>query len=195
MGYTFTIIISFFPLFLLAHPHVFIDNRISVIFDDKGLSGFKHEWIFDEMFSSTIIREFDLDADGKFNEKEIKGVVSGAFSNLKEHNYFTDITINGQRFRIKEFEDFHAKIDSGIMVYEFFLPCEVTAFQGNQEVTIVVYDPTYFVQILWASQNPYSFEDTSKVELSHGIIEDEENAYYYGQIIPEALKIKFRKKP
>jgi len=30
--------------------------------------------------------------------------------------------------------------------------------------------------------------------LSYEVFEDEENSYYYGQIIPEALKIKFRKK-
>lgn len=194
MAYTLMIITSLTPFFLLAHPHVFIDNRISVVFDDKGLKGFKHEWVFDEMFSSTMIQEFDLDADGKFNKKEVKGIVRGAFSNLKKHNYFTDITINGQRFKTKEFKDFQVKIDSGVMVYEFFLPCEVTASRVIQEATIAVYDPTYFVQVLWASQRPYSFEDTSKVELSYKVIEDEKNAYYYGQIIPEALKINFRKK-
>jgi ABC-type uncharacterized transport system substrate-binding protein len=193
MKYTFTIIISFFSLPLLAHPHVFIDNRVSVIFDDDGLKGFKHEWIFDEMFSSTIIREFDLDADGKFNEKEIESVLSGAFSNLKEYNYFTDIDINGHRFEIKEFEGFHAVIDSGVLVYEFFLPCEVTASHENQEVTIAVYDPTYFVQVLWASEEPFCFKKASNLEHNYEVFEDEKKSYYYGQILPEALKIKFRK--
>ncbi len=186
---------SFAPFFFIAHPHVFIDNRTSVIFDDTGLTGFRHEWTFDEMFSSTIIHEFDLNADGKFDENEIKEVIKGAFSNLKEHNYFTYITINGNQFKIKGFEDFHAEIDSGSMIYYFFLPCEVPATSSNQEVKIAVYDPTYFVQVLWASENPYAFEDTSKLELTCKVIEDEKNSYYYGQIIPEALKIKFRKNP
>jgi ABC-type uncharacterized transport system substrate-binding protein len=195
MVYKLMIIISFSTLPLLAHPHVFIDNRISVVFNDKGLAGFRHEWIFDEMFSSTIIREFDLDADGKFNEKEIKGLVKGAFSNLKEYNYFTDIAINGNQFKIKEFKDFHAEIDSGAMIYEFFLPCEVPVSRLIQEVTIAVYDPTYFVQVLWASQKPCAFKNHSKIEFSHEFVEDEKNAYYYGQIIPKALKIMFRQKP
>jgi ABC-type uncharacterized transport system substrate-binding protein len=186
---------SFAPFFFLAHPHVFIDNRISVIFDDKGLAGFKHEWTFDEMFSSTIIQEFDLDADGNFVENEIKEVIKGAFSNVKEHNYFTYITINENKFKTKEFEDFHAEIDSGALIYYFFIPCKVPAISKNQEVKIAVYDPTYFVQILWASEYPYILEDTSKVELTCEVIEDENNSYYYGQIIPEALKIKFRKNP
>jgi len=191
----FLIVISFPPFFLVAHPHVFIDNRVSVLFNEKGLAGFKHEWTFDEMFSSTIIQEFDLNADGKFDEKEIKDVEKGAFSNLKEYNYFVNITINGKQFKIQEIKDFYAEIDSGVMVYEFFLPCEATATLGSKEVKIAVYDPTYFVQIIWVSEDPFSFKDTSNVEFGHEVIEDEKNSYYYGQIIPEALKIKFRKKP
>ncbi len=195
MKFIFIFIPFLIPSFLTAHPHVFIDNSILVIFNETGLAGFKHEWIFDEMFSSTIIHEFDLDSNGKFDEKEIKEVKRGAFSNLEKHDYFTDITINGRQFEIKEVEDFHARIDSGVMVYNFFLPCEVNADSGKKEVKIAVYDQTYFVQVMWESQEPFNFKDTSNFEIGFEVIEDEKKAYYYGQIIPEALKIKFSKRP
>jgi len=192
--YIFAFIAYVAPFFSFAHPHVFIDNRITVVFNDKGLKGFRHEWAFDEMFSSTIIQEFDLNADGEFSEEEIKKVEKGAFSNLKEYNYFTDITINGKHFKIQEVNSFYAEIDSGVMVYEFFIPCEVTGTLENQEVKIAVFDPTYFVQVLLASEDTFSFIDTLNVKFSYQVFEDEKNSYYYGQIIPEALKVKFRKK-
>jgi ABC-type uncharacterized transport system substrate-binding protein len=195
MKFLFILISSFISFLLTAHPHVFIDNRVFVLFGDKGLTGFRHEWSFDEMFSSTIIQEFDIDADGKFDEKEIKELQKGAFSNLKKHNYFTNITINGKRFKIQEIKDFYARIDEDIMIYDFFIPCEVSATADNQEAQIAVYDSTYFVQVMWASQDPYVFDDTSKVEVSHEVIEDEKSAYYFGQIIPEALRIRFRRSP
>jgi ABC-type uncharacterized transport system substrate-binding protein len=194
MKYIFVLLFYFIPFLSFAHPHVFIDNRIEVVFDEKGLKGFNHEWTFDEMFSSTIIQEFDLNADDVFGEDEIKEVEKGAFSNLKEYDYFTDIKINGRQFKIQLVKDFYAKIDSGVMVYEFFIPCEVTGTLENQEVVISVFDPTYFVQVLLASEAPFSFFDTLNVEFSHEVFEDEENSYYYGQIVPEALKVKFRKK-
>lgn len=192
--YVFMIIAPFTHFLLLAHPHVFIDNRVYVIFDDNGLTGLRHEWFFDEMFSGSIIQEFDIDANGKFDEKEIKNLKKGAFSNLKEHHYFTDLTINGEEFQIKEVESFTARIAEGVMIYKFFLPCELNATLKKQEIKIAVYDPTYYVQVLWVSENPYLFEDTLRVELEHEIVENEEKAYYYGQIIPEVLKIKFKKK-
>jgi len=194
MVHILSVISSFIAFILVSHPHVFIDNRVSVIFNDKGLTGFKNEWFFDEMFSSAIIQEFDLDVDGSFNEDEIKKVEKGAFSNLKNYNYFMNISINGKDFKIKEIKNFHAKIDENIMVYDFFLPCEVPITANDQVIKIAVYDPTYFVQVIWASEDPYSFGDTSKLKLSYEIIEDEKNAYYCGQIIPEALKINFRVK-
>ena len=194
MKYIFVFLPYLIPLFSSAHPHVFIDNRIEVFFNEEGLKGFNHEWTFDEMFSSTIIQEFDLNTDGKFGEEEIKKVEKGAFSNLKEYNYFTDIKINGHQFKIQTIKDFYAEIDSGVMVYDFFIPCEVAGTLENQEVKISVFDPTYFVQVLLAAEDPFSFIDTLNVELSYEVFEDEENSYYYGQIIPEALKVRFRKK-
>ena len=194
MKHIFVFISYLFSFLSFAHPHVFIDNRIEIVFNEEGLEGFNHEWTFDEMFSSTIIQEFDLNADGEFGEEEIKKVEEGAFSNLEEYDYFTDIKINGNRFKIQSVKDFYAKIDSGVMVYEFFIPCKVTANIENQEVIVSVFDPTYFVQVLLASEVPFSFFDTLNVKVSHEVFEDEGNSYYYGQIIPEALKVRFRKK-
>ena len=192
--YTFLFTLFIVPFFSFSHPHVFIDHRIEFVFNDKGLEGFKHEWIFDEMFSSTIIQEFDLNADGEFGEEEIKKLEKGAFSNLKEYDYFTDIKINGHEFKIQKVNSFYAEIDGGVMVYEFFIPCEVAAGEESQEVVISVFDPTYFVQVLLSTEDPFSFIDTSNVAFSCETFEDEQNSYYYGQIIPEALKVKFRNK-
>jgi ABC-type uncharacterized transport system substrate-binding protein len=194
MRYLFLIIILFIPITSVAHPHVFIDTRVSVLFNEKGLTCFKIEWTFDEMFSSTLIQDFDINLDGKFNVKEIKKIESVILSNLKEYDWFTHITINDKQFTIKEINGFYASIDSGVVFYEFFLPCEVTAVERDREVKIAIYDPTYFVQILWASETPFCFKDTSNILLNYEVFEDEGNSYYYGQIIPEALKIKFRKK-
>ena len=39
---------------VIAHPHVFIVQRLNIVFDNKGLTGFWVEWNFDEIFSSMI---------------------------------------------------------------------------------------------------------------------------------------------
>jgi len=57
-------VLSIFLLFslpgnALSHPHVFIYNSIKVVFDKKGLVGFRVKWVFDEMFSNMLIYDFE----------------------------------------------------------------------------------------------------------------------------------------
>ena len=45
---------------------MFIDSWVTVVFDEKGLEGFKIRWVFDEMFSSMMIMDFDTSQNGRF---------------------------------------------------------------------------------------------------------------------------------
>ena len=55
-----SILIIFCFLFVLvetpwAHPHVFIAQRLKIVTNGKGLTGFNIYWEFDEMFSTMKI--------------------------------------------------------------------------------------------------------------------------------------------
>lgn len=54
-----------------SHPHVFIEVRIEVELDARGIEGIWQHWTFDEYFSAWIIEEFDTDGDGKFSDEEL----------------------------------------------------------------------------------------------------------------------------
>ena len=65
------------PIGTFGHPHVFIDNSISIVFDEHGLAGFGIEWAFDEMFSAMIIHNYDRNKNGKFEAGEIEEIKKG----------------------------------------------------------------------------------------------------------------------
>ena len=67
------------PYSVSAHPHVYVDARVDVVFDDKGLAGFKVIWVFDEMFSNMIAYDFDTNGNGRFDAGEVEGVRKGVF--------------------------------------------------------------------------------------------------------------------
>ena len=51
----------------LAHPHVFIDTSLEVIFDDQArATGVRISWTYDEYFSLVVAEDhkIDLDYDG-----------------------------------------------------------------------------------------------------------------------------------
>jgi len=41
-----------------SHPHVFMTQQITSVFDDKGVAGFKIRWEFDDMFSSMYMGSY-----------------------------------------------------------------------------------------------------------------------------------------
>ena len=59
----------------LAHPHVFIDTGLEVIFDDQGrATGIRISWTYDEYYSLVIAEEkgIDPDYDGAATDAEAK---------------------------------------------------------------------------------------------------------------------------
>ncbi len=130
-----------------SHPHVFLSNTVQVVFDEKGVAGFTIRWIFDEMFSSMIILDFDKNGDNRFEPSEIDNIKQDAFSNLRNFNYFTHITIKGTAFKVRYVTDFTAEIIDDALVYQFFLPCHVHATETFKEVRFSVYDHTFYCDV------------------------------------------------
>lgn len=184
---------AFIPGYLFAHPHVYIDNTVTIVFDRDGLSGIRAEWVFDEMFSSMIIHDYDKNKDGTFSTVEIEKIRNEAFSNLQKFHYFTSIKIEGKDFRVKYVKDFSVSLDGESVIYTFFIPCHVAA-SLYKEIKIFMYDPTYYVDIALAEGNPVRFENASSVDYDYRIIDDTENPYYYGQVFPQGISLRFRKK-
>lgn len=183
------------PLVSNAHPHVFIVQRLDVVFDDKGLAGIHVRWEFDDMFASMIADAHDLDKNGTFDESEVKSVKEKAFILISEDNYFTFIKIENKPFLVNSIENFNAILEKGGLVYEFFIPCHVTATETNKKISIATYDPTYYSAILFAKKTPVSLTEADVYEVKTVIREDPGATIYYGMVHPWTLFLEFRQKP
>ena len=176
-----------------GHPHVFAHTAVDVVFDDKGLAGFRIRWVFDEMFSSMITMEFDRNGNRRFEPSEVAEVEAGAFSNLKSFGYFTHITINRKPFDVVYVTDFNAEIKGDKMLYTFFVPCHVSAGSGFKRLGLSIYDPEFYCSI-FLIKDPVSYENEEGLDISYKIEENPEKVYYFGQIIPREIVLRFRKK-
>jgi ABC-type uncharacterized transport system substrate-binding protein len=54
-----------FPQTSFPHPHAFIDNKLTMVFDDEGFAGIRVEWVFDEFFSSMVASDYDKNHNNK----------------------------------------------------------------------------------------------------------------------------------
>ena len=73
---------------VFAHPHVFMDTRIEVAYDEAGVAGFWVIWRFDKVFTASILMDFDRDKDERLSLTEVAQVEAKAFSNLVNYSYF-----------------------------------------------------------------------------------------------------------
>ena len=177
----------------LPHPHVFIYNSINVVFDEKGLAGFRVKWVFDEMFSNMIINDFDKNRNRRFEPQELERIKNGTFSNLKNFDYFTHIKITGRIFKVKFVKDFSADIKDNALVYQFFIPCHVRAASSFKEIKISIYDITFYCSV-FLTKDPVGFENDSPFEHRHQIGRNKKDTYYYEQVYPEEITLRFRLK-
>jgi len=177
-----------------THPHVFIHTAVDAVFDGKGLSGLRVRWVFDEMFSSMIRMDYDRNGNRRFDPDEVAAVEKGAFSNLKKFDYFVHIHINGKPFPVRFVTDFSAGLKGDKMTYAFFVPCHVRSTSADKEIRISVYDPEFYSSI-FLIQDPLGLENREPFEVSYDVKENPEEAYYYGQIVPKEIRMRFKRKP
>jgi len=176
-----------------SHPHVFLYSTVKVVFDEKGLAGVQVNWVFDEMFSSMMILDFDKNRNRRFEPAEIESLKNGAFKNLHKFNYFMHIKIDGKPFKVKYVKDFSVEITEGKMVYRFFVPCHVQAEESSKEVKLSIYDATFYSSV-FLEKNPVTFANRHAYEVEHTIEKNKAEAYYFGQVCPEEIILKFRRK-
>ena len=89
-----------------AHPHVFVEARSKLVFDDKGEAvAVQHIFRFDDAFTAFAIQGFDTNQDGHYSRQELSELAKVNVDSMADFGYFTF----GDNTRI-EF-DFNAPTD------------------------------------------------------------------------------------
>jgi ABC-type uncharacterized transport system substrate-binding protein len=175
-----------------AHPHVFIAQNLKIVFDKKGMAGFNVCWKFDDMFSSMISDDHDLNKNGVLEKSEVLSIKEKAFSYTSKFNYFIYVKINGTDFKVKYVTNFSAKLEKGKLIYDFFIPCHVSAAKNFKHINIASYDPNYYSDFYFTKQHPFTIENNDGFEVNAQIKKDKSTLIYYDMVNPWALFLDFR---
>jgi ABC-type uncharacterized transport system substrate-binding protein len=170
-----------------AHPHVWINDVTTFLFEDRQLTGIRHLWEFDEIFSSYVIDEQDVDRNGELNRAEIDSIQANAFSNLRDYGYFTHVRIDGEELPLTEVADFTARIADGVLVYEFTLPLAKPIDPATSGFAVGVFDPEYYVEVLLDEDDPVRFDGLPSGACTYAVREDEDHPIYYGMVYPPTI--------
>jgi ABC-type uncharacterized transport system substrate-binding protein len=172
-----------------AHPHVWINDVTTFLFKNRQLVGIQQHWQFDEIFSSFVIEQHDHDRNGKFDKAENAAVQQEAFANLHESGYFTHVRVDGEKVPLDEVRDFKATIDRDVMAYDFTLPLPEAIDPAELSFSVGVYDPEYYVEVLLDENDPVHFSGLPSGACTFDIMEDTDNAIYFGMVYPLVIKL------
>ena len=132
------------PISALAHPHIFAEARLEVVAGADGtVSELRNVWRFDEMFSSSVILDFDKNTNLKLDPEELADVGQVVLESLEEFSYYTSITEDGKDVKVGKPDKINVDFKDGQLLMFFVLkPGETMPLKGK--MTFGVYDPTMY---------------------------------------------------
>lgn len=130
-----------------VHPHVFAEARLDVQLNpDNTVKSLRHLWRFDDLFSSTVLMEFDKNSDLKLDDSELAEVSKTVFESIGEYNYFQVVTLDGKDVAMKPPAGLIADFEDQQLIILFEAePKEPLKLSGK--IDFGVYDPTFYTAI------------------------------------------------
>jgi len=172
-----------------AHPHVFIEDRVVFLLAGDKITAIEQSWKFDEVFSDTLIQQFDKNGDGAFSAAESKDVAKGTLPNLKAFRYFNYEWIDGKDIGIVDPIDFVAAAKNKIVTFVFTVKLPKPIDPKTQKLKVEINDREFYVEVDLAKDQPILFNGNQGVACTPKIRDDTENAYFGGFVYPQEITL------
>jgi ABC-type uncharacterized transport system substrate-binding protein len=142
-----------------VHPHVFAEARLDVVVNpDQTVKSLRHLWRFDDLFSSTVLVEFDQNSDLKLDDAELQEVSNTVTQSLAEFNYFQMVTADGKDVAMKPPAALMANYENNQLIILFESePKDTLALKGK--VDFGIYDPTFYTAIEYVEDENMAVKD------------------------------------
>ncbi|HLI98580.1 MAG TPA: DUF1007 family protein [Bradyrhizobium sp.] len=136
-----------------AHPHVWITSTSELIYSSDGaITGVRHAWAFDDMFSSYALQGIESKKKGVYTHEELAPLAQTNVESLKEFAYFTFAKADGKKQKFEEPIDYFLEEKAGLLILHFTLPLKTPV--KSKALALEVFDPTFFVDFKLADQDP-----------------------------------------
>ncbi|OHV75512.1 DUF1007 family protein [Ensifer sp. LCM 4579] len=132
------------PTLAAAHPHIFAEARLEIVSNDKGEIGeLRNVWRFDEMFSASVVLDFDKNANATLDPDELQEVGQTVLESLAEYDYYTTILDNGKSVKVNRPDKITVDYkDNQLLMMFAVTPAEAMPLKGK--LSFGVYDPTMY---------------------------------------------------
>lgn len=144
-----------------AHPHVFAEARLEVVIGSNGaVEALRHIWRFDELFSSTVLLEFDANANLKLEADELEAVGNVVRESLADFNYYTSLMQDGKDIPIAPPSRINVDFqDRQLLMFFSISPTDTMPLKGT--LSFGAYDPTMYAALDFLSDDDLVIEGSA----------------------------------
>ena len=139
-----------------AHPHIWVTVKSELVYAPDGtVTGVRHAWTFDDMFSVFATQGLEAKTKGEFTREELAPLAEVNVTSLKEYDYFTYAKANGKKLEFNDpaagyYLDYDKK--ETVLTLHFLLPLKQPV--KAKDLTLEVYDREFFVDFSFAEKDP-----------------------------------------
>lgn len=129
-----------------AHPHVWVTSTSELLYGADGtITGIRHSWRFDEMFSTYALQDIQPKTKGVYTREELLPLAQVNVDSLKEFDFFTfaKTARTSPKEAFLDPVDYFLEYKDGSLVLNFTLPFKEPL--KSKQLALEIYDPTYFV--------------------------------------------------
>jgi len=142
-----------------AHPHIFIDARATLVFDDTGaLSAIRHAWTFDEAFSVWQVQGLDANGDGTTSPEEMQELADENLAGLAEYGFYTFAGEGADTLAMAAVGAARFVHENGRSTLSFAVRPGQPYVIGDT-LEIAINDPEYYVAISFAGASAVTLEN------------------------------------
>ena len=136
-----------------AHPHVWVTAASELIFAaDGSITGVRHAWIFDDMFSTYALQGIATRKKGVYSREELAPLAQTNMESLKEFAFFTFARVDNKKQKFADPIDYYLEYKDAALVLHFTLPFK-TPIRAKQ-LALEIFDPSYFVDFSLQKKDP-----------------------------------------
>ena len=131
----------------IAHPHIFAEARLEIDTTADGkVSELRHVWRFDEIFSSSVLLDFDTDGDLQLSPEELGKISDVVTRSLAEFDYYTSLSLDGKDVGVTLPEPIKVAFSDGQLLMFFAVKADQDLPLAGK-LSVGVFDPTMYAAI------------------------------------------------
>lgn len=161
----------------LAHPHVFAEAKVEIVgTPDRELAAIRNIWRMDELFSSSVIVDFDKNANGTLDEDELSEVGATVKESIAEWDFYTFVEAGGREVTMSPPDEILMLWEDNQLLMFFEMKAGEVVDLAKDKLTVSNFDETFFVAFDFADESDFQLVDMPNSCAKKFVVPDEDEA-------------------